>query len=74
MENAKHVWIGKHDKLSNDIYHNQAFDILKKYWEDWFKQMKVKNYKIVKTDLPINHKKIIEDFIENNGGRASEKK
>ena len=31
VENAKHVWIGKHDKLSNDIYYNQAFDILKKY-------------------------------------------
>lgn len=44
--------------------HPEDFDILKKYWEKWLEEMKVKKYQVVKTDLPANTEKIIKNFFE----------
>lgn len=38
-------------------------DVLKKYWENWFKEMKVKKFDIKTTNLPSNMDIIIKDFI-----------
>lgn len=40
-------------------------EILKKYWSDWFNNMKVGRYQIKSTALPSNMDKIIKDFILN---------
>ncbi len=46
--------------------HPEDYDILKKYWEKWFEEMKVKKtngkYYIEKSDLPINTEKSIKNF------------
>ncbi|MBK1894862.1 hypothetical protein [Chryseobacterium paridis] len=34
-------------------------DIIKEYWENWFKEMKIKNYQIKSADLPSNLEPII---------------
>ena len=50
--------------VAPDKNHPEDFDILKKYWEKWFAEMKVKKYQIVQSDLPINTEKIIKGFFE----------
>jgi len=51
--------------LGIDPARSGDFDIIKKYWEKWFKEMKIKsnNMKIVKTELPIKTN-IIENFFD----------
>ena len=44
--------------------HPEDYDILKKYWDNWFKEMRVKRYQIVKTDLPVNTEKSIKNFFD----------
>lgn len=34
-------------------------DVIKEYWENWFKEMKIKNYQIKSADLPSNLEPII---------------
>lgn len=34
-------------------------DVIKEYWENWFKEMKIKNYQIKSADLPSNIEPII---------------
>jgi len=46
--------------------HPEDFDIIKKYWEKWFIEMKVNQFKILKTDFPANTTPIIESFIYSN--------
>jgi hypothetical protein len=38
-------------------------DVIKAYWEQWLKSMKVKRFTIKDADLPTNMDKIIKDFI-----------
>lgn len=38
-------------------------DVINKYWIDWFKEMKVKNYIIKKADLPSDLDPIIQKYI-----------
>ncbi|KGL62930.1 hypothetical protein PHEL85_2726 [Polaribacter sp. Hel1_85] len=38
-------------------------DVIVKYWNDWFKVMKVNKYEIKNAGLPSNMDKIIKDFI-----------
>ena len=38
-------------------------DVIIKYWEDWFNDMKVKKYEIKTSALPSNMDKIIKEFI-----------
>jgi hypothetical protein len=33
--------------------------VIKEYWENWFKEMKIKNYQIKSADLPSNLEPII---------------
>lgn len=42
--------------------HPEDYDILKKYWEKWLTEMKVKKFQIIKTDLPINTESTIKNF------------
>lgn len=41
-------------------------DVIIKYWEDWFDNMKVKKYEIKTSALPSNMNKIINEFILND--------
>lgn len=45
--------------------HPQDYDIMKKYWEQWFDEMHIPQtqYKVVKTGMPLEVGRIIEDFI-----------
>ena len=54
--------IGINNKNPDNPY---ALDIMKTFWENWFKDMGIENYKIKKTDLPVNIKKVIQNFITN---------
>ncbi|KMQ69681.1 hypothetical protein ACM39_01085 [Chryseobacterium sp. FH2] len=40
-------------------------DVIKEYWENWFKEMKIKNYQIKSADLPSNLEPIILKAISN---------
>jgi len=39
--------------------------VIKEYWENWFKEMKIKKYKIKSADLPSNLEPIIKNLILN---------
>ena len=39
-------------------------DVIKQYWADWFKTMKVKKFELRITDLPSNLKPVINNFIQ----------
>ena len=41
-------------------------EIIRKYWRDWFNEMKVGNYEIKTAELPSNMDKVIKSFILNN--------
>ncbi|WP_323787906.1 hypothetical protein [Psychroserpens sp.] len=40
-------------------------DVIRRYWSDWFNNMKVGRYEIKTASLPSNMDKIIKDFIKN---------
>lgn len=48
-------------------YHPEDYDIIKKYLSKWFSEMGINesNFKILKTDLPVYTKPIVESFITN---------
>ncbi|NTE05111.1 hypothetical protein G6M26_50985 [Agrobacterium tumefaciens] len=39
-------------------------DVIKQYWADWFKAMKVKKFELRTTDLAANLAPVIKDFIQ----------
>ncbi|QYJ68262.1 hypothetical protein [Flavobacterium litorale] len=41
-------------------------DVIRYYWENWFKSMKVKKYKVETTALPSNTNQVIKEFILKN--------
>lgn len=41
-------------------------EIIKKFWSDWFDEMKVAKYEIKTAELPSNLNSVIQDFILNN--------
>lgn len=44
-------------------YSPKDFDILKKYWSEWLEKQKVRNYKIIKSDINTLNRDIIFNFI-----------
>ncbi|MDQ1804421.1 hypothetical protein RAH57_10500 [Chryseobacterium sp. CKR4-1] len=55
LENLEVVVLGVNPAKGNPF----EADIIKEYWENWFKEMKVKNYQIKSADLPSNLEPII---------------
>jgi hypothetical protein len=51
--------------IAPDKKYPQDYDIIRQYWEEWFKGMNVKKYKIIKSGLPINMEQEIKEFIVN---------
>lgn len=43
----------------------EDYDIMKKYWGKWFEEMKIAEYKIVKSDMPVTTKAIIQNYFKN---------
>lgn len=50
-------------EINSEKNHKDDEDIIKSYLEKWFTEMKVKNFSIYNTDIPINTKKRIENFL-----------
>jgi hypothetical protein len=50
-------------EINSEKNHKDDEDIIKSYLEKWFTEMKVKKYSIYNTDIPINTKKRIENFL-----------
>ncbi|WP_025743180.1 hypothetical protein [Aquimarina pacifica] len=42
-----------------------AEDIIKYYWEQWFREMGIQKFKIKSSDTPVHLEKVIYDFIHN---------
>ncbi|MFD0993181.1 hypothetical protein [Tenacibaculum geojense] len=50
-----------HDKKANPY----GFDIMKKYWENWFDSMGIKKYQVYGAELPANMENTINQFLNN---------
>ncbi|MDC8002726.1 hypothetical protein POV27_01560 [Aureisphaera galaxeae] len=46
--------------IEGNVYED---DLIKEYWQKWFREMKVNYYEVRNAELPSNMKKIISDFI-----------
>ncbi|MCW3160769.1 hypothetical protein [Chryseobacterium oryctis] len=55
LENLEVVVLGINPAKGNPF----EGDVIKEYWENWFKEMKIKNYQIKSADLPSNLEPII---------------
>ncbi|MFP3592161.1 hypothetical protein [Chryseobacterium sp. SIMBA_038] len=55
LENLEVVVLGINPVKGNPF----EADVIKEYWENWFKEMKIKNYQIKSADLPSNLEPII---------------
>ncbi|WP_228409700.1 hypothetical protein [Chryseobacterium sp. T16E-39] len=55
LENIEVIVLGINPSKGNPF----EGDIIKEYWENWFKEMKIKNYQIKSADLPSNLEPII---------------
>jgi hypothetical protein len=55
LENLEVIVLGINPAKGNPF----EGDIIKEYWENWFKEMKIKNYQIKSADLPSNLEPII---------------
>ena len=53
-------------EISPSENHLNDEDIIKKYWEKWFKEMNVKRFSIHTTGLPVHTKRLIESFMRQN--------
>lgn len=49
--------------INPDTKNPYEFDVINKYWSDWFTKMNVKNFEIKKANLPAHMDKLIRDFI-----------
>ena len=75
MEAKKIGYLKANDDLSNleilvlginpSIKNPYEGKVIKEFWSNWFKEMKVKRFEIKETALPSNMDKVIKDFIEN---------
>lgn len=61
LENLEVVVLGINSVKGNPF----EGDVIKEYWENWFKEMKIKNYQIKSADLPSNIEPIILKAISN---------
>lgn len=43
-------------------------ELINLYWSSWFKEMGIKNFKIISSDLPSNLDPVIKDYILNKAG------
>jgi hypothetical protein len=50
-------------EVNSEANHKDDEDIIKLYFQKWFKEMKAKRFEIYNTDLPENTKKRITDFL-----------
>ncbi|UOX34317.1 hypothetical protein LXD69_02085 [Flavobacterium sediminilitoris] len=74
MEAKKIGYLKANDDLSNleilvlginpSIKNPYEGKVIKEFWSNWFKEMKVKRFEIKETALPSNMDKVIKDFIE----------
>jgi hypothetical protein len=55
LENLEVIVLGINPTKGNPFEE----DVIKEYWENWFKEMKIKNYQIKSADLPSNLEPII---------------
>ncbi|MPS63720.1 MAG: hypothetical protein DI622_00495 [Chryseobacterium sp.] len=55
LENLEVIVLGINPAKGNPF----EGDVIKEYWENWFKEMKIKNYQIKSADLPSNLEPII---------------
>lgn len=55
LENLEVIVLGINPAKGNPF----EADVIKEYWENWFKEMKIKNYQIKSADLPSNLEPII---------------
>lgn len=55
LENLEVIVLGINPTKGNPF----EGDVIKEYWENWFKEMKIKNYQIKSADLPSNLEPII---------------
>ena len=53
-------------KASNNNPYDE--DLINLYWSTWFKEMGIKNFKIISSDLPSNLDPVIKDYILNKAG------
>lgn len=44
--------------------HPGDFDVIQAYWSKWFDEMGIDRYRIARTDLPVNTKKVITRFLK----------
>ena len=61
LENLEVIVLGINPEKGNPF----EGDVIKEYWENWFKEMKIKNYQIKSADLPSNLEPIILKAISN---------
>lgn len=52
--------------INPDSKNDYEDDVIKQYWNDWMKDMKVKRFQIYNADLPSNMKKVIDEFINHS--------
>ncbi|MDC7997034.1 hypothetical protein [Gilvibacter sediminis] len=62
LEDLEVLVLGLDTKNPSNPY---ELDVLNAYWENWFKQMGIKKYKIKSTDIPSSVDKVIKDFLIN---------
>lgn len=61
LENLEVIVLGINPAKGNPF----EADVIKEYWENWFKEMKIKNYQIKSADLPSNIEPIILKALSN---------
>lgn len=61
LENLEVIVLGINPAKGNPF----EADVIKEYWENWFTEMKIKNYQIKSADLPSNIEPIILKAISN---------
>ncbi len=52
--------------INPDEAYPQDFDIIKKYWEKWLKEMDIQHFVLVKTQQPVYSQKSISDFLRSH--------
>lgn len=62
LENLEVIVLGINPAKGNPF----EGDVIKEYWENWFKEMKIKHYQIKSADLPSNLEPIILKAISGN--------
>lgn len=62
LEDLEVLVLGLDTKNPSNPY---ELDVLTAYWENWFKEMGIKKYKVKSSDIPSSVDKVIKDFLTN---------